>query len=122
MATLTDDFLDWVLTAIDDEFTYIAIGSDDTAENSAHTGLITEITTNGGARASAVSSIDAGVLTISKEFTITGNLTVNEAGVFNAVEDGTMMVRGLADEEISLTSGLFLKVVFTITVEEGVVE
>lgn len=122
MATLTDDFLEWVLTAIDDEFTYIAIGSDDTAENSAHTGLITEITTNGGARASAVSSIDAGVLTISKEFEITGNLTVNEAGLFNASSEGTMATRGVADTSIVLVNGNYLTVEFEFTVEEGVVE
>jgi hypothetical protein len=120
MSKLTTAFLAWVLEAIEDKFTYIAIGSDNTAENASHTALQAEISTNGGARASAVSSIDAGVLTISKEFAITGNLTVNEAGVFNASSNGTMMVRAIANSEITLASGQFLEVVFKITVEEGV--
>lgn len=119
MATLTSAFLAWVLTAIDDKFTYIAIGSSDAAENASHTTLTTEITTNGGARAAAVGSIDAGVLTISKEFTITGNLTVNEAGVFSASSGGTMATRGIAGSPISLINGDYLVVEFEFEVADG---
>lgn len=122
MSKLTTAFLDWVLEAIENEFDYIAIGSGTTAENASHTTLATEITTNGGARALAIVDNTDGTLTISKEFEASGALTVNEAGVFNASEDGTMMVRAKTDSEISLTSGQFLEVIFTITVEEGVVE
>jgi len=120
MSKLTTAFLAWVLEAIENEFDYIAIGSDDTAESEEDTALGTEITTNGGARALAIVDNTGGVLTITKEFTITGNLTVNEAGLFNAEEAGTMAVRGLTDGELSLVNGQFLEVIFEITVEEGV--
>lgn len=121
MSKITTDYLDWVLETTEAEFTYIAIGSDDTAESEAHTALIAEITTNGGARAEALTDITDGVLTISKEFEATGALTVNEAGVFNASSEGIMMVRGITDSEITLANGQFLEVVFTLEVEEGVV-
>jgi hypothetical protein len=121
MTTLTSAFLAWVLTAIDTEFTYIAIGSDDTAESASHTALQAEISTNGGSRASATGSIDAGVLTISHEFTITGNLTVNEAGVFNASSNGTMATRGIADAPITLVNGDYLVVEFEFETADGTV-
>ena len=121
MSKLTTAFLAWVLEAIENEFDYIAIGSDDTAESEEDTALGTEITTNGGARALAIVDNTGGVLTITKEFEATGALTVNEAGVFNADEAGTMMVRAIANSEITLASGQFLEVIFKIKVEEGVV-
>ena len=120
MSKLTTAFLAWVLEAIENEFDYIAIGSDDTAESEEDTALGTEITTNGGARALALTDITDGVLTISKEFEATGALTVNEAGVFNASSEGIMMVRGVVDTEITLANGQFLEVTFTLEVEEGV--
>lgn len=80
------------------EFTYLAIGSGDTAEAATQTALVTEITTNGGARASAsVSRVTTTVTNDTaqwvKTWTFTGSLSINECGVLNAASSGTMLMR-----------------------------
>ena len=77
-------------------FTYIALGSGDTAEANDQTTLVTEITTNGGARAAATCSYEADYKAKwVKTFSFTGSLSINEVGIFNDDGDpaGTMLMR-----------------------------
>lgn len=116
---MTNNFFDWVLEEIEDKFKYIAIGSGDTEESADDTELDEEIATDGGERALAITDIDNNVLTISKEFEITGELTVNEAGIFDADENGMLGSRKVIENPIELVDGDFFEVVFEITVQEG---
>jgi len=77
-------------------FTYIALGSGTTAEANDQTALVTEITTNGGARAAATCDYEADYkATWAKTFSFSGDLAINECGIFNDDGDpaGTMLMR-----------------------------
>ena len=79
-------------------FDYIALGSGETAEAAAQTALVTEITTNGGARAASTNSQVTTTVTndtaqFLKTFSFTGTLAINECGVFDAASTGTMLMR-----------------------------
>jgi len=77
-------------------FTYIALGSGTTAEANDQTALVTEITTNGGARAAATCEYEADYKAKwTKTFSFTGSLSVNEVGIFNDDGDpaGDMLMR-----------------------------
>lgn len=81
-------------------FTYLAVGSSSTAESASHTGLQTEITNNGLARAAAtVSRVTTtqtnDTLQLVKTWTASGAVTVEEVGIFNASSNGTMLGRKL---------------------------
>ena len=76
-------------------FTYIAVGTSDTAAAADQTTLVSEITTDGLARASATPSRETTTKTndtakLVKEFAVTGTKAINEVGIFNAATDGTM--------------------------------
>jgi len=97
-------------------FKYIALGSGTTAEANDQTALVTEITTNGGARAEGTASYEAsykGVVT--KTFTASGDLTVNEAGLFDDASSGHMYARAKFASAKNLASGDTLQVTFTVT-------
>ena len=99
-------------------FKYIAIGSGTTAEANNQTALVTEITTNGGARAEGTASYEADYKAVlSKTFTATGDLTVNEAGMFDDDGDpaGNMYARAKFASAKNLASGDTLQVTFTVT-------
>jgi len=67
-----------------DAFTYVAIGTDNTAAAAAQTTLIAEITTGGGERASATTTIvDSYTAQIENTFSFTASHAVVESGVFN---------------------------------------
>lgn len=81
-------------------FTYLAVGTDSTAESAAHTALIAEITNTGLARAAAtVSRVTTtqtnDTLQLYKVWTATGTKVIEEIGVFNAASAGVMAGRKL---------------------------
>ena len=81
-------------------FTYLAVGTDSTAESAAHTALQAETTTNGLERAAAtVSQVTTtqtnDTLQLTKTWTATGTVVVEEVGAFNAASAGTMFGRKL---------------------------
>lgn len=92
----------------------IAIGSGSTAESTSQTALVTEITTNGGARngspATTVGYEASYKSTWVKTFTFTGNLTVRECGIFNSttVSGSKMLMRHVfsADKNVVDTDTL----------------
>ena len=87
-------------------FKYIGLGSGTDAEAAGDTALTTEITTNGGARAEADVTYEAGyICKINKTFNITGDLAVNEVGVFNADADGDMLYRAKLAATRNLVNG-----------------
>ena len=74
--------------------TYVALGSGTTAEANDQTTLVTEITTNGGARAAATCAYEADYkATWAKTFSFSGDLAINECGLFNGDPAGTMLMR-----------------------------
>lgn len=75
-------------------FTYIAMGTDNTAPADSQTALVSEITSNGGARAAdSAPSTSGNVLTVQYQFNITGALAIQEAGLFNSSSGGDMLAR-----------------------------
>lgn len=75
-------------------FTYIAIGSGSTAEAATQTALVTEITTNGGARAAGTATYVANYIArLTKLFSFTGNVTLREVAIFDASSGGNMLMR-----------------------------
>lgn len=93
-------------------FGYIAIGSGSTAESASQTALVTEITTNGGARAAATKTYEgSNTARWTKIFYFTGTTTVREAGVFNASSGGTMFMRHLMPADTVVSNGESLEVI-----------
>lgn len=79
-------------------FDYIALGSGTDAEDATDTALVTEIATNGGARATSTNSQVTTTVTndtaqFVKTFSFTGTLAINECGVFDAASTGVMLMR-----------------------------
>lgn len=91
------------------EFTYIAVGTDNTAASATQTALVAEITDSGLERASGTVSRQTTTTTddtyqITKTWTASGSKTVEEVGVFNAASAGTMLSRALTTSK-AVTSG-----------------
>lgn len=85
---------------------YIALGSGTTAEANDQTALVNEITTNGGARAEGTASYVADYQgKVTKTFTITGELIVNEVGLLDAAADGNMAYRAKLAAARNLING-----------------
>lgn len=81
-------------------FTYLAVGTDNTAESASQTTLVAELTDTGLARAAAtVSRVTTtqtnDTLQLYHEWTATGSKTIEEIGAFNAASSGTMFGRKL---------------------------
>ena len=92
-----------------DAFTYLAVGTDSTAESAAHTALISEITTSGLERTAATVSVVTTTVTddtlrLFVEFTATGTVTVEEIGALSAASAGTLLGRKLTGTK-ALVSG-----------------
>jgi len=88
-------------------FTYLANGSGTTAFAKTQTALVTENTANGSARASATVSRTTttdtnDTLSLVKQWTATGAITINEVGVFNAASAGDMLARKVLDSTVTL--------------------
>lgn len=95
-------------------FTYIAIGTGTTAAAAGDTALETEITTGGGARASATASrVTTDVTNDTAQLVVTFNFTasfsVTETGVLNAASSGTLLNRQVFTA-VAVTSGDSLQV------------
>lgn len=86
---------------------YIALGTGTTEPSANDTALEAEITTNGGARTAATASQPSSTtLRLEATFNITGNLSINETGVFNASSSGTMLARALMpNKPLNLANG-----------------
>jgi len=99
-------------------FKYIALGSGTTAEANDQTALVSEITDNGGARAEGTASYEASYKgKVTKTFTASGDLTVNECGLFDDDGDpaGNMYARAKFTATKNLASGDTLQITFTVT-------
>ena len=91
-------------------FTYMAIGSGSTAEAATQTTLVTEITTNGGARAAATCSYVANYTARwTHLFEFTGNVTLREVGIFNA--SGDMLLRHLYPADKTYVNGESVEII-----------
>lgn len=90
-------------------FTYLAVGTSNTAFSAGQTALIGEISTSGLSRASAtVSRVTTtqtnDTLQLTKTFTLSGSATVEEVGAFNAASTGVMLGRALTGT-VTLVNG-----------------
>lgn len=79
-------------------FTYIGIGTGTTSPVVGNTALETEITTGGGARASATASrtttdVTNDTATLVHTFNFTSSFAVTESGVLNAASSGVLLGR-----------------------------
>ena len=88
-------------------FTYLANGSGSTAFVKTQTALVTENTANGSARAAATVSRTTttdtnDTLSLVKQWTATGAVTIKEAGVFNASSAGDMLARKVLAATVTL--------------------
>ena len=103
-------------------FTYLANGSDSTAASTAQTALIAENgNTYGAGRASATvtrttTTFTNDTLQLSKTWSITGNVTVNEVGVFNNSSTGTMLARQVTSSTKNLVNGDAFQVIYKIII------
>jgi hypothetical protein len=87
-------------------FTYLAVGTDDTAVASTDTALGAEITDTGLARASATvtrttTTVSNDTLRLTHTWTATGVKTIEEVGIFNASTAGTMLGRKLSGSKVT---------------------
>ena len=90
-------------------FTFIGVGTSNTAVAAGQTALVAEVTTSGLERkAGTVSRVTTNVTNDSYQITTTwtasGSVTVEEVGVFNAISSGTMLSRALTTTK-AVTSG-----------------
>jgi len=88
-------------------FTYLANGSGATAFAKTQTALVTENTANGSARAAATVSTTTttdtdDTLSLVKQWTASGAVTIREAGVFNASSAGDMLARKVLAATVTL--------------------
>jgi len=91
-------------------FTYLELGDDNTAFAATQTALISAITGNGLARASATvtqeeTTVSNDTLQLTHQWTVTGSETVKEIGIFNASSGGDMLARKVLSSAKSLSSG-----------------
>ena len=90
-------------------FTYIALGTGTSEITETSTALTSEITTNGGARASATCSRTTTTVTndtaqLEHTFNFTGSLAISETGVFDSASGGTML-SGTTMSTLNVASG-----------------
>lgn len=104
-------------------FTYIALGTGDTAAADSDTELESEITTSGGARASASCSVvttdtadDTAQLQNTFNFTTGASFAITESGVLNADTGGTLLARQVFSA-INVASGDSLQVTWKFDVD-----
>lgn len=121
MVTITNDGLEYQARYVNQSsvgsWTVLAIGSGSTAEAVTDTALATEITANGGARATATCTYEASYKSVWYHlWTFTGNVTVREAAVTNSttVSGSKILMRHVwaadktfaTDETFALTAKL----------------
>jgi len=99
-------------------FTYLAVGTSNTATAASQTALGAEITDSGLARAAATVSrvtttVTNDTLQLYYSFTVTGTKSVEEIGMFNASSSGTMLGRALTGTK-SLVNGDILQITYKV--------
>jgi hypothetical protein len=99
-------------------FTYVAVGTSATAVAAGQTALQSETVTNGLERAAGTVSrttttVTNDTLQITKTFTASGTVAVEEAGIFNASSSGTMLSRALTTTK-TIVIGEQLTVTYTL--------
>jgi hypothetical protein len=104
-------------------YVYIALGTGTDAAADADTQLVAEITTAGGARASATASVvttdtagDTAQLVNTFSFTTGASFAITESGVLNAASDGTLLARQVFSA-INVASGDSLQVTWKFDVD-----
>jgi len=102
-------------------FTYIAVGTGATAPAAGDTGLQTEITTGGLARAAATASrvttdVTNDTSQLDKTFNVTATFAVTEAGVFNAASAGVLLGRQTF-AAVNVVNGDTLQIVYKFDVD-----
>jgi len=91
-------------------FTYLALGSGNTAFAATQTALVTEFSTIGLSRASATVSQTTttqtnDTLKLTHSWSVTGSGTIKEAGVFNDASAGTMLARKVLSSSQAVSNG-----------------
>jgi hypothetical protein len=99
-------------------FTYLAVGTSNTAPAIGQTALIGEISTNSLARAAATVSrvtttVTNDTLQLNYTWTASGSSSIEEVGIFNASSSGTMLGRALTSTK-SVVSGDTLQITYKI--------
>ena len=102
-------------------FTFLANGSSSTAAAPTQTTLVAENSATGSARAAATvtqetTNVADDTLQLVHQWTITGNITVNEVGIFNATPAGTMLCRQVTSATKNLVNGDTFTVTYKIIV------
>lgn len=120
MATITDTGLEVAAKRFNgvtqDAATYVGTGSGSTAEATTDTGLVTENTTDGSARAAATCTYEAtGVSKWVKQFDFTGAITVREIAIFTASSGSNAVYRHVLTADRNYTSGQSLEITITNT-------
>lgn len=90
---------------ITDYFSYVALGTDNTAAAVGQTALLAEITTDGGERVAATTSrVTTSVTNDTAKWVatwnITGTLAVREAGIFDDPTAGNMLSRRVTSQDV----------------------
>lgn len=127
LATLVDKGLEGLARVINgffggspvySAFEHMALGSGTTAEGNTQTELVTEITTNGGARASATTGYEASnKSTWVKTYTFTGDLAINECGMFDGVTPGAANSNMLIRHKFAATKNVISGDQFQLTMK-----
>jgi hypothetical protein len=99
-------------------FTYLALGTSNTAVAASQTALGGEIADSGLARTSAtVSRVTTtqtnDTLQLFYSFSVSGSKTVEEVGIFNAASTGTMLARALTSTK-SLVNGEVFEITYKV--------
>lgn len=98
MGTITNSGLEYIAKNIngvdDNEFAYMAIGTDPTSESVSDTALGSENTQYGSARKQATCTYTSpGTAVWNALFSFTGEVTVREIGIFDAPTGGNLLYR-----------------------------
>lgn len=99
-------------------FTYLAVGTSNTAPAIGQTALVGELTTLGFARAAATVSrttttVTNDTLQLVYTWTASGTATIEEVGIFNASSSGVMLGRALTTSK-ALISGDTLQITYQV--------
>jgi len=92
-------------------FDYLAVGTGTTAVAAGDTTLETEVAASGLSRAQdssptrTTTNVTNDTLVLNYTFTVTGSVTIGEAGVFNASSGGTLLARTVLSPTKGVSSG-----------------
>lgn len=100
-------------------FTYIALGTSDTAFASSQTTLVAETAVSGLARVQVTPTQETTTETddtaqLEKQFTAGATATIKEVGIFNASSAGTMLARKVTASAHALENGNTLTITYQV--------